>query len=593
MEARLDRSFDFSVLFDEYRDEARQQLDLLDGALLTLERAGALAEEERAALLRAMHTLKGNSGMLGLAPLHDIVHRIEDVFRFAPSEWPQPLLDRLFESAAALRRAVEHAGKEGEAEAFARVAGISFGSVTAAPLADEPKEQAQEQAQAQAQAPAPAALPESEAPPEEAPAPPAAEAVPAGLDAAAELLRVPFTKLEAMVARITELVEMGDALDHLARAHRETLAAVGLWRPLLERIERLKRIADDVRAAAMELRLVPVARVFGRFPSLARELAREQGKRVQVVLEGESTELDKSTVDILGEPLLHLVRNAIDHGLEPPEEREENGKPPEGALYLRATPAGDRVRIEVEDDGRGLDRRAILARARELRLIDQDAELEPQEIDALIFHPGFTTRRKVSTLSGRGIGLDVVVSSVARLRGSLEVEPGADGGTRFVLHLPLTLLVVPALLFESEGQTLALPVIEIEETIRSATRQKVGGSEVIRHDGELLPLALPSRIFGWPRPAPAAASGNPANGGGDPERFAIVVRRGSRAAAIAADRLIEQRDVVVKPIPALLGQPHGVSGATVAPGGRVVLILDAGGLIDLNLDFHRRERRVR
>lgn len=559
MEANLAEGFDLSGLLDEYRDEARGQLDQLDAALLKLEREGTLPEPERTALLRALHTLKGNSGMLGYAAIRDFVHAAEAVFREPPAAWPQPLLDRLFEGAAALRRAVERVGTADEAAALERLRQLL-------PLPSLP----------------------SEVPAAEAPAGPDTVAggdEAAALGAATDVLRVPFAKLDALMNRVGDVFGIHAALDDLIERHRAALQAAGVWPELRERVELLERVADELRAAALELRLVPIGRVFGRFPSLARELAREQGKQVRVVLEGEDTELDKSTVDALAEPLLHLVRNAVDHGLGTPDERRAGGKPPEGTLLLRAVQAGDRVRVEVEDDGRGLDRERILRRAREAGLLAPGEEPDDEEIAALIFRPGFSTRHEADTVSGRGIGLDVVASSVARLRGGLAVEDVPGRGTRFVLELPLTLAIVPALLFEAGGELLALPALEVEETLRPGRPDRVAGAEVVRHGDALVPLARPARLFGWADDADAEVSGGAI-------RFAVIVRRGSRSAAVAADRLLEQRDVVVKALPAYLGQPPGVSGATIAPDGRVVLVLDPGGLIDLNLESHRRLRRA-
>jgi two-component system, chemotaxis family, sensor kinase CheA len=588
-EANLGESFDLSGLLEEYRDEARGQLDELDAALLRIERQGTLSEPEAVSLLRALHTLKGNSGMLGFAALRDYVHAIEGVLKPPPAQWTQPLLDSLFEGAAALRRAVEQAGTTEEPAALARLASLRIPEASPGPPAPSPPPPPRPEPEAPVAAdPGPRDAAAPSAPPEDADdAEPAADAP--RLEVATELLRVPFAKLDALANLVAELLGAHAALDDLLDTHRVALESAGLRRPLQTRVEQLERVAAALRRTTTDLRLVPVGRVLRRFPSLVRDLAREQGKRIRVAIEGEETEMDKSTVDILAEPLLHLVRNAVDHGIQPPDVRVAAGKAPEGTITLRALSSGDTVRIEVEDDGMGLDRARILERARTSGLVGDEEPLTDDEIAELIFRPGFSTRQQADLVSGRGIGMDIVASSVTRLRGSLEVEDSPGEGSRFVLRLPLTIAILPALLFESRGQTLALPALEVEDTQRLGTVGWAAGAEVVALDGELVPLVRVESVFVWngtgaPDSSPSGASAAP--------KYVLVVRRGARAAAVAADRVLEQRDVVVKALPAFLGNPRGVSGATIAPDGRVILLLDAGGIIDLNLESHRRTGRV-
>lgn len=490
--------------------------------------------------------------MLGLRPIQDFVHSVEGVLKQPVERRPAEMLDRLLAGASALRRAVSRAGTPEQDEAFAALV----------PIRTEPR-------------PEPPPAPREEAPAAEEPAapPPPQPGEPRAEDLREDTLRVPFRKLDGLLNTIGEVGTAVTALEAWAAEHRAELETAGLRRSLLERVEALEVAAGAARRSATDLRLVPVGRVFSRFPALVRDLARAEGKRVRVVLEGEHTQLDKSTVDALAEPLLHLVRNAVDHGIEPPEEREAAGKPPEATLLLSAAQEGDRVRIEVEDDGRGLDRAAIVERAREQGLIPPDDTPPPEEAAELIFRPGFSTRREASQVSGRGVGLDVVRSTVARLRGSVEIRDGMDGGTCFVLRLPLTVALVPVLFFEAAGERLAVPAAEVEETLRSPEVERAGAAEVVRLRDEVVPLARPGRIFGW--------------GDGDDPRFLVVLRRGGRAVALAADRLLEQRPATVRALPAGLGDPAGVSGATVAPDGRVVLLLDPAEVIELNVDLYR------
>lgn len=549
------------------------------------------------ALLRALHTLKGNSGMLGFAAIRDYVHNVEEVFRAKPSRWPQPLIDRLFEGAALLRRVVEQVGTPDEEAGFARLAALPRPSLSAADASPAPPASAGGAEPATPGA-TPAGTPAVAAGGAAGGAAGSAtDAAPEGTDPAelvvgTELLRVPFEKLDLLANRVAELLVIHAGLADLLGTHREALEAVALRRPLQALAEQTERVAGSLRDAATELRLVPVGRVLRRFPSLARDLARAQGKRIRLEIEGEETLLDKSTVDILGEPLLHLMRNAVDHGIRSPGERRAAGKPEEGTITLRAIPSGDTVVIEVEDDGSGLDRDAIVARARAVGLVAPDEPVSHEEAADLIFRPGFSTRDEASTVSGRGIGMDIVASSVARLRGSLVVEDTPGAGTRFTLRLPLTVAILPVLVFEAASELLALPALDVEEIRRPERVSWVAGAEVAADDDEVIPLARLERLLAWDDGNGArGVPPDPADGAALP-RYALIVRRGFRAAAVVADRVLEQRDVLVRALPTYLGQPPGVSGATIAPDGRVILLLDAGGIIDLNLDAHRRTAHV-
>ena len=268
------------------------------------------------------------------------------------------------------------------------------------------------------------------------------------------------------------------------------------------------------------------------------------------------------------------MRNAVDHGIEPPEQRRRAGKPAQATLTLRAAQEGDRVRIELEDDGGGVDVAAVRARARELGLLSAaDEAPSDEEVLELVFRPGFSTRREASELSGRGIGLDAVRGALARLRGEVTLQSWPGQGSRFTLRLPLTVALLPLLFFEAADERLALPSAEVDEIVRAGEPQWVGGAEVVSIRDELLPLARPARLFGWKETR-------------EP-RFWMLVRHGARAVAVAADRLLEERPATLRALPAALGPARGVAGATVAPDGRVVLLLDPGEIVALNVDLHR------
>lgn len=515
-----------------------------------LEAGRTLREAERADLLRALHTLKGNAAMLGLRPVQELVHGVEDVFRDPAAAVP---VAAVRDAANALRRAVDRAGTPEQDEALAPLAalGEALAHARSTGGAGAP--------------PAPPALADEEG--AAAPEDTTAE------DLREESVRVPFARLDLLLNQVNELVRAADALRGWAAAGRPALQEIGAWRSLTERLEALENTTQAVRRSASAIRLVPVGRVLARFPRLAADVARERGKQVRVTLEGGDTEIDKATADALLDPLLHLVRNAVDHGVEPPAARAAAGKDPTATIRMAAVQEGDRVRIEVEDDGRGVDRAAVLARGRELGLVPPDEAVPDEEVDELVFRAGFSTRREADAVSGRGVGLDVVRAAVQALRGHVRMESGDEGGTRFVLRVPLTVALVPVLYFEVAGETLAIPALDVEETVRIVRPGRVGPAETVDVREEAVPLVRLERVFGW------TAAPDP--------RYVLLLRRGARAAAVGADRLLAQEAAPVRALPAALGSPRGVSGAVVDAGGRVVLLVDPAQVLEMNVDLYR------
>lgn len=553
----------------EFRDEARDQLDRLDAALLAIEESGRIGRDERDALLRSLHTLKGNSGMLGLRPLVDTVHAIEGVFKDAEPDFSRERLDILFEAAAALRQSVEQAGTPTQDESFARLRNLDavtrLASASGAASESVPT------------------VPQQDTGDREPDTDEAETSDSGSADGAGEFLRVSFARLDQMLDEVGELTSVTGALHSLLDQYEDELEASGAGEELIELIEQLGRHARALRTSVMEARLVPVQRVFSRFPSLARDLAREQGKRVRVLLEGGDVELDRSMVEALGDPLLHLIRNAVDHGIRPPEEREAVGKPAIGTITLHASRFGDRVHVEVSDDGEGLNLQALRNRAQSMGLVDAGTRLNDQEAADLIFQPGFTTRQSSDAVSGRGIGLDVVRERANALRGTLSVRSTPGEGVRFILALPLTLTILPALVFEAQGGRFAVPSSAVDGTFRHPRPERAGATEVVRVEEDLIPVARADRLFGWHERSEEAS--------GRANEFAVILQAGGRRGALLASRVIEQRDLVVKAIPPFLGSLPAISGASIAPDGGVILLLDPAGLIDLNLAQHQRENR--
>jgi two-component system chemotaxis sensor kinase CheA len=330
----------------------------------------------------------------------------------------------------------------------------------------------------------------------------------------------------------------------------------------------MERQLRRLRQSVMRIRLVPIGEVFERLRFAARDAIRESGKQVTLAFEGQATEIDKLVVDRMLEPLLHLVRNAVGHGLERPDERLARGKPTDGRLTLRAAASGDRIVVEVVDDGAGIDADRVAARARERGVLAPGETLTPDRLLDVLCAPGFSTRDEADLTSGRGVGLDVVRTSVRALAGDLSLDSAPGRGTRFVITLPLTLMIVDALLVEIGGQQMAVPQPVLREVLQVEASAIVTfeGNEVIAYRGRMLPLVRLARLFGLPR-------------GTSPSQHVLVVGTESAPMGLLVDRLLGLREIVVHPVADPLVTVPGVSGATELGDGRVSLILDAAALL--------------
>jgi len=425
-----------------------------------------------------------------------------------------------------------------------------------------------------AESPAPAA--ESPAPAAESPAPPAAEspapraaasspkpAVPGGLGDSghgARTVRVDAERLDALMHQMGELV--------IHRTAVEALTA-DLEAPQLQQaVQNLTRSSQALQSMVMQVRMIPVDVVFLRFPRLVRDLSSKLGKEVDLQLLGKETELDRTVVDALGDPLVHLVRNALDHGLEPPDERVATGKPRAGKVQIAARHAGGSVVIEVRDDGRGIDPEAVARKACAAGLIDADqaATLDMRGAVELLFTPGFSTAEATSDISGRGVGMDAVRAKIRELGGEVVLDSTLGAGTHAQIRLPLTLAIVSALQVDVAGAPFAIPLDRIERTLR-LTEKNIGwvaGRRMLVLDDGVLPLLEGARTFARdPR--------------GEHE-LVVIVRGQDRRLGLAVDELIGQRELVTRPLPSVVSDGEPVSGGAVLADGRIALIIDCDAL---------------
>ncbi len=523
-----------------YLEDAREQLAVLDGVLLRLEREGA-TPELMASVLGPLHTLKGNSGMIGLVAVKDYVHRLEEVFargRDGVLALDREALDQLFGAATALRDAIEaacgpgHEQKDLEEPMAAHATLVARSKAPAGPRAAAP---AAETAQAPVRS---------------------------------SMVRVDFAKLDHLLNLVGELIIYRTKLSELARHVAEVLPEVG--GDLLEAVHRVSGASTQLQETIMDVRMLPIRHVFERFPRLVRDLARQQGKTIELVLQGEETRVDKAVIDELGEPLVHLIRNAVDHGIEAPAVRKARGKSATGTLLLSAAQESNQVVITLIDDGAGIDAASVRKKALERGLLQAGETLSDREAIQLIFTEGFSTASAVTDVSGRGVGLDVVVRSMERLNALIEAETIPGAGTKFTLQLPLTLAIISVLMVAVGAEVYALPSGAVVESLRYARRDlvRMNGRDTLRVRDRIVPFVHLAELFGRP-----AAEGD--------FTYAVIIGRGEKRLGLSVDRLRGQQDVVIKALDAVVSNPAvGIAGATILGDGRVVLILDVASLFD-------------
>lgn len=407
------------------------------------------------------------------------------------------------------------------------------------------------------------AAPASETDEDSRPIPP----VPAAsMLAPSNVVRVDLARLDELMRLIGELVTSRARLDESLKQLKRHVAPAE-WRALQETSLAMSRQLRDLREGVMRVRMVQVGEIFERMRFVVRDLARESGKEIRLELRGQETEIDKFLVERMMDPLLHLVRNAVSHGLETVEERAARGKPPEGKITLRAATSGDNVLIEISDDGGGIDVERVAARARERGLISGDAHPDEALLLELICAPGFSTRDEADRASGRGVGMDVVWSTVEELGGTLTLATEKNRGTCFTIELPLTLAIADALIASVGGQRFAFPQTVVREVIEveaSAVRV-LENNEIVSYRGGALPLVRLARLFGLEETAGRAF-------------HVFVIGTGTHAVGLVVDRAVGQREVVVRGLNDPLVKVAGVAGATDLGDGRVVLILDAAAL---------------
>jgi two-component system chemotaxis sensor kinase CheA len=532
-----------------FLSESKENLAEINAALLELERGGSDAAVAR--LFRAVHTLKGMGGAMGYTSVAELSHELEsllDKVRNSAVAVTRPMIDTLFAGVDALEQAVEAAtaSPSQQLDVSAAIAAIRQAGSEERPA--HPRVAAAADTAPEAN--------DAQQPAKET------EAAPAPAPKATRQIRIDSKRLDTLMNVLGELVIARDRVQKIAERIGDA--------ELLEASRHASQILGNLQNEVMTSRMVPVWQVFERFPRVVRDTARALGKEVDFKIEGRDIELDRSMLDEMGEPVLHLLRNSLDHGIEPPAERERAGKPRTATLILTAERDRATVLIRVTDDGRGIDQAKVLPRAKKLGLVDKStAKLSEQELVAIISRPGFSTADKVTEISGRGVGFDIVASRVRALGGSLEVHTDAGLGTAVSMRLPLTLAISRALLAKVDQETYAIPLTHVLETFSLSRPMllEAKGRAVVAIRDDLFPAIWLRERVGLPSPA------NPASG------QVVLVELAERRAALIVDQFEGQQEIVVKQFEGVDGSRTLFSGATILGDGSPALIVDASSLL--------------
>jgi len=399
---------------------------------------------------------------------------------------------------------------------------------------------------------------------------------------AEQTIRVDVKRLDQLMNLIGELVLAKNRLIKIYNDVEERYEGEKFLEELNQVVSSISIVTTDLQIAVMKTRMLPIGKVFNKFPRLVRDLSRELNKKVKLIIEGEETELDKSIIEEIGDPLVHMIRNSVDHGIEPPEERKAKGKSEEGTVWLRAYNEGNMIVIEIKDDGKGMDPDILKSKAIEKGIITETeaANMSNKEAFMLIFKPGFSTAAKVTNVSGRGVGMDVVKTNIEKLNGIIEVDSTPYKGTTFKLKIPLTLAIIQALLVASQEDLFAVPLSNVIETVRIVENDiyTIEGKSVLKLREEVLPLVNMADIFEIEKIL-------------EPEKYLYVVILGLGATKVGliVDRFIGQEEIVIKSLGEFLKGIPGIAGATIRGDGRVTLIVDVGSLMRLAKETHNRK----
>jgi two-component system chemotaxis sensor kinase CheA len=576
-------------IIDDFLVEAEESLERIDPAFIELEEKG-YDKELLNDIFRSMHTIKGAAGFLGFRSVVDVAHKTESLIkrlRDNEIEISSPLISLVLRSVDMLKvllSQIRETKEEHEdvSPLVGELVGALGGTLQDVGTPESQKESAAPEIsvpevpefQEQDVAVAPVAAPEEMQDNVEEVAPPTVSGEPAQAQAEkgpavtqAQTLRVDVDRIDKVMNLTGEIVLVRNRLLNISHSLEGRYSADSDVEGLQEAVSFLDLVTADMQLAVMKMRMQPIKKVFSKFPRLVRDISQGLGKDVILNISGEGTEVDRSVIEIIGDPLVHIIRNSIDHGIEPPDERIAKDKPARGIVDVSAYQQGNQIIIEVADDGKGIDAHRVKMKAIEKGLVtaEEADKMTDKETSVLIFHPGFSTMENTTELSGRGVGMDVVKTNISKLNGYVEVISTKDVGTTLRISIPLTLAIIQALMVRAGGVQYAILLVVIEETLKISNEEidNVTGNKVLAIRDKVLHLAELSDLLGY-------------YGGGEQRdyRYVLVMAVGDRKYCLSVDELLGQEEVVIKNIEGIDTDMTGILGATITGEGKIVLILD-------------------
>ncbi len=593
------RDPEMKEILESFITESREILEELDHDLIVMEQ-NPKDSELLNKVFRAFHTIKGTSGFLSLDKLTSVTHRCEDILnklRKGEAEINPRVMDAVLLANDKIRELVinvennlnEDVDIDGVVNKLEKIIlELQEGKKGSSGDKEEaPDEKSQDlPGKSEPELPDSAQLKESEtnkaasAHTPELEIPSSEPVHEAGSEPENKQQKQADNNIRVDVARLDELLNIASELvlgrNRLLQVNSEFAGeneGSRLSRELGEAARQIDLMTNELQLIVMKTRMVKIGKVFNRFPRVVRDLAKETGKKVNLVLSGEETELDKTLVEEINDPLVHIIRNSIDHGIESPEERKKCGKDETGTITLSALHEGNHIILGIEDDGKGIDPEKILAKAVSKELISpaKAAELTTSEIYNLLFLPGFSTAEKVTNISGRGVGMDVVKTNVTRLRGLINIDSRVGGGTKITIKLPLTLAIIPGMIVSVKDDYFVIPLNSVLEVVRVNMENisSVNQHEVIRLREKIVPLVNVDELTGKKKDDHSNKTW----------QYVVVVGIAEKIFGIKVDKLIGQKEIVIKSLGNYLGNIEGIAGSTIMGDGMVIMILDLGELI--------------
>ncbi|MFA6540985.1 MAG: chemotaxis protein CheA [Bacteroidota bacterium] len=566
---------EMAELLESFTVETNEIFEKLGPDLISLEKNPSDSELHNR-IFRAVHTVKGTSSFLGFDQLTELAHNFEDVLNkirrgeLAVSKKRMDVMFSSFDVLKELLQRIEQRNPEPveidpsieQLQAIARnedldVTGTAD-AVDSSTAEIETSGMQHEQGVQSTEKP----VPEH-------------QTVPSTAKTAESTIRVDVARLDELMNLVGELVLGRNRLSQINYKMNEAFEGHPIVRDLVETSSQVDLITTELQMAVMKTRMVQIAKVFNKMPRLVRDLSRELSRDIDLQMFGEETELDKSIIEEINDPLVHILRNAADHGIELPADRIKAGKNPKGTIVIKAEHEGNHIVISIQDDGNGINPEVIKRKSVEKGLItaQQAAEMSKREALNLIFAPGLSTAEKVSNVSGRGVGMDVVKTNITKLKGIVDIESEIGIGSKFIIKLPLTLAIIQGLLVKSCEETFAIPLSSVLEVVRvrKSEIETIHGFEVIRLRDTVLPLAQLNQIFSVNQKMRD-----------DQWQYIVVIGLAEERLGIMVDSLLGQREVVIKSLGDYLGAIPGIAGSTILGDGKVIMIIDVGQFMALS-----------